>query len=151
MSQPLPSAPDVVNQDASLARGFATALVRMPQAGVVVLSASVDPGWTARVDGRPAKVFPVAPALVATSVPAGIHRVTFEFAGFSGYWVLFLLGGLSVAVLAVIDRKGERADAAVGTLPNAADARSQHETSTRTSNSSRPQARRGWSSTATIR
>lgn len=108
VSQPLPSAPDVVNQDASLARGFATALVRMPQAGVVVLSASVDPGWTARVDGRPAKVFPVAPALVATSVPAGIHRVTFEFAGFSGYWVLFLLGGLSEAVLAVIDRKGTR-------------------------------------------
>ena len=108
VSQPLPSAPVVVSQDASLARGFATALVRMPQAGVVVLSASVDPGWTARVDGRPAKVFPVAPALVATSVPAGIHRVTFEFAGFSGYWVLFLLGGLSVAVLAVIDRKGTR-------------------------------------------
>jgi hypothetical protein len=77
----------------------------MPKAGVVVLSASFDPGWTARVDGRPATVFPVAPALVATSVPAGMHRVTFRYAGFPGYWFLFLLSGLSIAVLAVIDRR----------------------------------------------
>ena len=76
----------------------------MRRAGVVVLSASFDPGWTARVDGRPAKVFPVAPALVATSVPAGVHSVKFRYAGFSSYLVLFLLSGLSVVSLAIVDR-----------------------------------------------
>ena len=52
LSQPRPSAEDVVVQAADLERGVATASVRMPTAGVVVLSASFDPGWTARVDGR---------------------------------------------------------------------------------------------------
>jgi hypothetical protein len=78
----------------------------MPQAGVVVLSASFDSGWTADVDGQRARTFPVAPALVAARVPAGVHRVTFRYAGFSGYSLLFVLSGLSVAVLAAIDRKG---------------------------------------------
>jgi hypothetical protein len=95
----------VTSQDADLERGSATAVLRMPQAGVAVLSASFDSGWTARVDGRPAKVLPVAPALVATRIPAGTHRVAFRYAGFSDYWVLLLLAALSVAVLAVIDHK----------------------------------------------
>ena len=74
----------------------------------MVLSASFDPGWTARVDGRPAKVFPVAPALVATSVPAGVHTVVFRYVGFSSYLVLFLLSGLSVVSLAIVDWKRRR-------------------------------------------
>lgn len=108
-SQPMSTGADVMGQDTDLVRGSATASVRMPRAGVVVLSASFDSGWSVYVDGRRAKVFPVAPALVATNVPAGIHRVTFRYTGFSGYALLFLLSGLSVAVLAAIDWKG-RAD-----------------------------------------
>ena len=101
---------DVVSQKSDLKRGFAIASVRMERAGIAVLSASFDPGWTARVDGRPAKVFPVAPALVATSVPAGIHTVTFQYVGFSGYLILFLLSGLSVVALAIVDGKRRRGD-----------------------------------------
>ena len=99
---------DVVSQESNLERGFALASVRMKRAGIVVLSVSFDPGWTARVDGRPAKVFPVAPALVATTVPVGVHTVKFQYAGFASYPVLFLLSGLSVVSLAIVDWKRRR-------------------------------------------
>jgi hypothetical protein len=96
----------VAGQAIGLEYGSARALVRMPRGGgVVVLSASFDSGWTGRVDDRPANVFPVAPALIAASVPAGIHTVTFRYVGFSYYLPLLLLGGLSLACLAIVDRK----------------------------------------------
>jgi hypothetical protein len=95
----------VVSQESDLERGFASAAVRMKRAGIVVLSASFDPGWTARIDGRPAKVFPVAPALVATRVAVGVHNVTFRYVGFSTYLPLFLLSALSVVSLAIVDWK----------------------------------------------
>lgn len=104
---------EVLTQESDLARGSAGASLHMERAGIVVLSASFDPGWTVHVDGRPAKVFSVAPALVAIRVPAGIHSVTFQYVGFSGYLVLFLLGGLSVAALAILDRK-RRSGAIIG-------------------------------------
>lgn len=56
---------------------------------MVVLSASFDPGWTATVDGRPQATEMVAPALVATAVPTGTHRVVFSYHGFHGYPLLF--------------------------------------------------------------
>jgi hypothetical protein len=101
----------VVSQESDLEHGFASAAVRMKRAGIVVLSASFDRGWTARIDGRPAKVFPVAPALVATRVPAGVHTATFRYVGFSSYLALFLLSGVSTVSLAVVDwkrRRGQR-------------------------------------------
>jgi uncharacterized membrane protein YfhO len=72
----------------------------MRQPGVVVLSASYDPGWTATVNGRPRPVQMVAPALVAVDVPAGTDRVVFRFRGFGGYPVLLVLSGLTLALLA---------------------------------------------------
>jgi Bacterial membrane protein YfhO len=65
--------------------------VNLKQSATVVLSTSFDPGWTVTVDGEPAPTQLVAPALVAVSVPAGIHRVTFVYQGFKFYLPLFLI------------------------------------------------------------
>ena len=62
---------------------------------------SFDPGWTATVDGRAHATEMVAPALVATRVSAGTHRIVFRYRGFDGYLELFVLSGVClVAVLA---------------------------------------------------
>ena len=90
---------DVVTQSARLPDGTAGARVRMDRSGLVVLSASFDPGWLVRVDGRPATPVMVAPALVAVRVGPGAHRVTFRYSGFAGYPVLLLL---SVAALVAV-------------------------------------------------
>jgi hypothetical protein len=81
--------------------GAASATVRMRRPGVVVLSASYDPGWTATVNGRPRGIRMVAPALVAVDVPAGTDHVVFRFHGYGDYPVLFALSGLSLAMIAV--------------------------------------------------
>ena len=90
----------VVAQSDELQHGLAAANVRMRQAGVVVLSASFDAGWTATVDGRPQRTEMVAPALVATAVPAGTHHVVFRYRGWRDYPLLFALGAASLAALA---------------------------------------------------
>jgi uncharacterized membrane protein YfhO len=83
--------------------GRMAATVDMHTPGVAVFSASFDPGWKAKVDGRPAPVFAVAPALVATRLPAGRHTIAFQYAGFSGYAWLFALSALSLMAFAVTD------------------------------------------------
>jgi hypothetical protein len=50
-----------------------------PFAGVLVLTEGVDPGWTATVDGRPARVHAVDHALLGVVVPAGAHEVVFGY------------------------------------------------------------------------
>lgn len=98
---PLPSRGDsVVSESDDLTAGEVTATVRMREPGVVVLSASFDPGWTATVDGgRPHTVEMVAPALVATDIPAGTHRIVFRYRGYGDYPQLFVLSGLSLLAL----------------------------------------------------
>jgi hypothetical protein len=87
-------------ESTDLGAGEASATVRMRQAGVVVLSASYDPGWTATVNGRPRPIRMVAPALVAVDVPAGTDHVVFRFHGYGYYPALFALSGLTLAVAA---------------------------------------------------
>jgi hypothetical protein len=104
---PLPKAPgrslagavSVVRAD--LAAGRAAATARMSRPGVVVFSASYDPGWTATVNGRPAPTRMVAPALVAVDVPAGTSRVEFRYRGYGDYPALFALSALALAIVAV--------------------------------------------------
>jgi hypothetical protein len=104
---PLPAAPGqssagtVSAQSADLDDGEATATVRMRSPGVVVLSVSYDPGWTATVNGRPQPTRMVAPALVAVDVPAGTDQVVFRFRGYGDYPGLLALGVLALALLAV--------------------------------------------------
>lgn len=66
-----------------------------------MLSTSFDPGWTATVDGRARATQMVAPALVATAVPAGVHAIMFRYQGFQGYPELLSLCGLTLVVLLV--------------------------------------------------
>jgi hypothetical protein len=88
-------------QHADLDDGQAVATVQMSRAGVAVLSASYDPGWTATVNGRRRPTRMVAPALVAVDVPAGTDRVVFRFHGYGDYPELLALSGLSLAIIAI--------------------------------------------------
>jgi len=103
---PRRSAGTVVAQADHLTTGRAAATVVMHRRGVVVLSASFDPGWTATVDGRSQPTEMVAPALVATTVQAGTHRVVFHYAGFRGYPLLFAIS--AGALLALLCAKVSR-------------------------------------------
>ena len=93
------SAGTVVAEADRLTAGRATATVAMRRRGVVVLSASFDPGWTATVDGRSQPTEMVAPALVATTVQAGTHRVVFRYRGFRGYPLLLAISAGALLAL----------------------------------------------------
>ena len=95
-----PRAGTVSAQSADLGEGEASATVRMRQAGVAVLSASYDPGWTATVNGQPEPVRMVAPALVAVDVPAGTDHVVFRYHGYGDYAALLAVGVLALAMVA---------------------------------------------------
>jgi Bacterial membrane protein YfhO len=95
------SAGAVRAERAALDDGEASATVRMRRPGVVVLSASYDPGWTATVNGRRRPTRMVAPALVAVDVPAGTDHVVFRFRGYGDYPELLALSGLTLAMVAV--------------------------------------------------
>jgi hypothetical protein len=94
------SAGEVTAERADLDDGEATATLQMRRAGVAVLSASYDPGWTAIVNGRPQPTEMVAPALVAVDVPAGTDHVVFRFHGYGDYPELLALSGLTLALVA---------------------------------------------------
>jgi hypothetical protein len=96
-----PSVGAVTGERTDLSDGEASATVRMSRPGIVVLSASYDPGWTATVNGRPEPIRMMAPALVAVDVPAGTDHVVFRFHGYGDYPALFALGGLTLAVVAL--------------------------------------------------
>jgi hypothetical protein len=99
----------VSSESADLDDGEAAAMVRMRQPGVVVLSASYDPGWTATVNGRPRPIRMVAPALVAVDVPAGTSHVVFRFGGYGDYPELLVLSGLTLAMIAAAPLCARRA------------------------------------------
>jgi Bacterial membrane protein YfhO len=109
-SQPSPATPagTVLAESDKLQQGLVATSVRMPQAGVVVLSASFDPGWTVTVDGRPQRTEMVAPALVATTVPTGTHRIIFRYRGSRDYPLLFALGAAALVALAFTDVRRAR-------------------------------------------
>jgi Bacterial membrane protein YfhO len=91
----------VVAGHPDLAGGRASAVVRLRRRAVVVLAASYDPGWTAAVDGHPAPVQMVSPALVGVVVPPGTHHITFRYTGFGGYPPLFALAAAGLLAVAV--------------------------------------------------
>jgi hypothetical protein len=95
------SAGTVSAERANLDNSEAAATVRMRRPGVVVLSTSYDPGWTATVNGLPQPTLMVAPALVAADVPAGTDHVVFRYHGYGDYPLLLTLSGLTLAIAAV--------------------------------------------------
>jgi membrane protein YfhO len=116
------SAGTVSAESADLDNGETAATVRMRRPGVVVLSTSYDPGWTATVNGRPQPTLMVAPALVAVDVPAGTDHVVFRYHGYGDYPPLLALSGLTLAIAAaapVCARRARRRRDAKG-APHAA-------------------------------
>jgi hypothetical protein len=106
----------VVTEQADLANGAARAVVHTTRRATVVLSASYDPGWQATVNGRPAPVVMVAPALVGVVVGSGVHTVAFTYDGYGSYTALFVLAVvvlLAVAVGPAAWRRWRRSTAAV--------------------------------------
>ncbi len=90
---------------ADLADGRASAMVHLRRRATVVLSASFDPGWSVTVDGRPAAVQLVAPALVAVAVSRGTHRIAFRYTGFAGYPELLALAAIALLAVPLITRR----------------------------------------------
>ncbi len=101
LPQPSPATPagTVLAESDKLQQALVAASVRMRRAGVVVLSASFDPGWTATVDGRRQRTEMVAPALVAATVPTGTHRIIFRYRGWQDYPLLFAVGVAALVAL----------------------------------------------------
>jgi uncharacterized membrane protein YfhO len=75
--------------------------VESRDAGYLVLSDLDYPGWTARVDGRPAAILPANAAGRAVEVPPGRHRVELRFEPASLRYgiVVSAVAALLVAVL----------------------------------------------------
>ena len=71
--------------------------------GMVVLSDTYFPGWRARVDGKPAEIYPVNAAMRGVLVPGdGLHTVTMRYRPATVIWgaLLTLLGFLGAIGLA---------------------------------------------------
>jgi hypothetical protein len=80
----------------------------LPRPGILVLSESWFPGWVASVDGAPAEILHADYVLRGVALPAGPHRVRFEYRPVSvriGAG-LTLLGVCSVLGLVWSDRRG---------------------------------------------
>jgi hypothetical protein len=105
LPQPSPETPTgtVLAESVQLHQGLVAASVRMRRSGVVVLSTSFDPGWTATVDGHRQRTEMVAPALVATTVPTGTHQITFRYRGWQDYPLLFAVGAAALCAIAYTD------------------------------------------------
>jgi hypothetical protein len=83
-----------------------------PEPGLLVVCEQFDPGWKARVDGKPARIFPADLLLLGIPLPAGAHAVELTYApdtwraGLFGTLIgLALLAGMLAAITA-----GRRAD-----------------------------------------
>ena len=98
----------VLAESDQLHQGQVTASVRMRRPGVVVLSASFDPGWTASVDGHRQGTEMVAPALVATTALTGTHRIIFRYQGWQDYPLLFAVGAVALLAVAWTDIRRAR-------------------------------------------
>jgi uncharacterized membrane protein YfhO len=69
-----------------------------------MLKATYHPRWTVTVDGKRAKTQMLAPSFVGVAVPAGQHVVEFRYEPYPDYWLLFLIGVLTLVALAVVPR-----------------------------------------------
>jgi hypothetical protein len=94
----------IMHEHDDLPRGTVIATIHLDRPGIVVLSASYDPGWRASVDGRSQPTQMAAPALIATRVPAGTHTVTFRYTGYGGYPELLAVAALTLLTIAAAER-----------------------------------------------
>jgi Bacterial membrane protein YfhO len=110
---------NLITETDNLNQGEVAITAKLHQPGIAVLSASFDPGWTATVDGHARPTQMIAPALVATAIPAGTHNIEFRYRGFRGYPLLFALCGLTLAATlgaqTIQERHAKRASAPIAT------------------------------------
>lgn len=86
--------PDV--REVGRSHGYRELSVRSQGAGLVVVSDSYNPGWTASINGRPAPVLPVNGLVIGISVPDGQHRIVIR------YWPPYFWSCVAVALLALM-------------------------------------------------
>jgi uncharacterized membrane protein YfhO len=94
-----------VGQTEDLAGGVFTATVQTRRTAVVLLKASYDPSWRARVDGASAKPVMMAPSLVGVEVGPGRHVVRFRYASYPDYPLLLAIGILTALALTILPRR----------------------------------------------
>jgi hypothetical protein len=82
--------------------------VSMSRPGVVLLKATYDPRWVAKVDGERVRAQMVAPSFVGVPVPAGDHSVTFTYERYPYSWPLLAFGAVVLIALAVVPRLLDR-------------------------------------------
>jgi hypothetical protein len=101
-----PTAPGtVVSSTASPADGLFSGRVEATRPTVVLIKVSFDPSWTATVDGASVKPEMLAPGYVGVAVPVGAHDVVLSYNSYPLYWLWFLVAGLGMVGLAVLDRR----------------------------------------------
>ena len=82
--------------------------VRLERPGVVMLKATYNPAWQARVDGRTVPTQMLAPSCVGVPVPAGAHTVEFRYRESPLSWPLLAFGAVVLIALAVVPRLLDR-------------------------------------------
>ncbi len=85
-------------------RGVFGGTVVANRRAVVMLKATYHPRWHVTVDGKPAKTQMLAPSFVGVEVPAGQHSIEFRYEPYPDYWLLFLIGALTLIALAAVPR-----------------------------------------------
>lgn len=80
-----------------------------PAAGFVIASEKRYPGWRAEIEGAEATLHTANGTFLAAEVPAGRHRVDFEYhPGWLGGVLALSLGSLAAAVVIVVLGRGPR-------------------------------------------
>jgi len=102
--EPSGSAGDMTLQYQQPDDGIFGGTVDANRRAVVMLKASYHPRWTVTVDGEPAETQMIAPSFAGVEVPAGRHVVEFRYEPYPDYWLLFLVGVLTLVGLAVVPR-----------------------------------------------
>jgi len=82
--------------------------VRAPGPGVLVVAEGWDPGWSAEVDGVPARVLRVNHVQLAVVLGPGLHRVVLSYAP-RGFQLGLLLAGCTVVVMIALPFRRRRA------------------------------------------
>lgn len=81
------------------------------QSGILMWSESYHPYWRVQIDGKPSRLLRVNHAFVGVRVPAGRHRVSFEFGPYPWRWIGAIVSVASLAALFLtaylISRKGQ--------------------------------------------
>jgi hypothetical protein len=96
-------------EQSALADGSVRGEVTANRTAVVLLKASYDPGWLARLDGVDVRPQMIAPALLGVPVGPGHHTVSFRYVPYRFYPLLIGLGLLTLIGLAISSRLLRRA------------------------------------------